>query len=147
MFTRVLPRSVICFLCCILAFEPYVVYNQIKLAVTGQSSDSEDLPAMDSSSNCTPVKRLSLPKPQKLPRSPARISPHIKDGEKEKQREKHPNSSPRTYKWSFQLSKGLPECPNVHYGVGSVLRCQFEVILGTINTLCSHSKSVVITCM
>lgn len=71
----------------------------------GQSSDSEDLPAMDSSSNCTPVKRLSLPKPQKLPRSPARISPHIKDGEKEKHREKHPNSSPRTYKWSFQLNE------------------------------------------
>lgn len=60
---------------------------------------------MDSSSNCTPVKRLSLPKPQKLPRSPARISPHIKDGEKEKHREKHPNSSPRTYKWSFQLNE------------------------------------------
>ncbi|XP_052041657.1 AT-rich interactive domain-containing protein 4A [Apodemus sylvaticus] len=71
----------------------------------GQSSDSEDLPAMDCSSNCTPVKRLSLPKPQKLPRSPARISPHIKDGEKEKHREKHPNSSPRTYKWSFQLNE------------------------------------------
>ncbi|EDL36561.1 mCG115181, partial [Mus musculus] len=71
----------------------------------GQSSDSEDLPAMDSSSNCTPVKRLSLPKPQKLPRSPARTSPHIKDAEKEKHREKHPNSSPRTYKWSFQLNE------------------------------------------
>ncbi|XP_055451304.1 AT-rich interactive domain-containing protein 4A [Psammomys obesus] len=71
----------------------------------GQSSDSEDLPAIDSSSKCTPVKHLSLPKPQKLPRSPARISPHIKDGEKEKHREKHPNSSPRTYKWSFQLNE------------------------------------------
>ncbi|CAH6840494.1 Arid4a [Phodopus roborovskii] len=71
----------------------------------GQSSDSEDLPAIDSSSKCTPVKHLSLSKPQKLARSPARISPHIKDGEKEKHREKHPNSSPRTYKWSFQLNE------------------------------------------
>ncbi|XP_057638327.1 AT-rich interactive domain-containing protein 4A [Chionomys nivalis] len=71
----------------------------------GQSSDSEDLPTIDSSSKCTPVKHLSLSKPQKLARSPARISPHIKDGEKEKHREKHPNSSPRTYKWSFQLNE------------------------------------------
>ncbi|XP_066129793.1 AT-rich interactive domain-containing protein 4A isoform X1 [Saccopteryx bilineata] len=71
----------------------------------GQSSDSEDLPALDNSSKCTPVKHLSVSKPQKLPRSPARISPHIKDGEKDKHREKHPNSSPRTYKWSFQLNE------------------------------------------
>lgn len=63
---------------------------------TGQSSDSEDLPALDNSSKCTPVKHLSASKPQKLARSPARISPHIKDGEKDKHREKHPNSSPRT---------------------------------------------------
>lgn len=72
---------------------------------TGQSSDSEDLPALDNSSKCTPVKHLSASKPQKLARSPARISPHIKDGEKDKHREKHPNSSPRTYKWSFQLNE------------------------------------------
>ncbi|XP_020040715.1 AT-rich interactive domain-containing protein 4A isoform X2 [Castor canadensis] len=72
---------------------------------TGQSSDSEDLPAIENSSKCTPVKHLSVSKPQKLTRSPARISPHIKDGEKEKHREKHPNSSPRTYKWSFQLNE------------------------------------------
>ncbi|KAM4853402.1 AT-rich interactive domain-containing protein 4A [Thomomys bottae] len=71
----------------------------------GQSSDSEDLPAVDSSNKCTPMKHLTGPKPQKLARSPARISPHIKDGEKEKHREKHPNSSPRTYKWSFQLNE------------------------------------------
>uniref|UniRef100_A0A8C6R874 AT-rich interaction domain 4A n=1 Tax=Nannospalax galili TaxID=1026970 RepID=A0A8C6R874_NANGA len=71
----------------------------------GQSSDSDDLPAIDSSNKCTPVKHLSIAKPQKLARSPARISPHIKDGEKEKHREKHPNSSPRTYKWSFQLNE------------------------------------------
>ncbi|XP_007650377.2 AT-rich interactive domain-containing protein 4A isoform X1 [Cricetulus griseus] len=76
-----------------------------KNGTTGQSSDSEDLPAMDSSSKCTPVKHLSLSKPQKLARSPARTSPHIKDGEKEKHREKHPNSSPRTYKWSLQLNE------------------------------------------
>ncbi|XP_023557441.1 AT-rich interactive domain-containing protein 4A [Octodon degus] len=71
----------------------------------GQSSDSEDLPAVDSSNKCTPVKHLNTSKPPKLARSPARISPHIKDGEKEKQRERHPNSSPRTYKWSLQLSE------------------------------------------
>uniref|UniRef100_A0A452QVB0 AT-rich interaction domain 4A n=1 Tax=Ursus americanus TaxID=9643 RepID=A0A452QVB0_URSAM len=72
---------------------------------TGQSSDSEDLPVLDNSNKCTPVKHLSVSKPQKLARSPARISPHIKDGEKDKHREKHPNSSPRTYKWSFQLNE------------------------------------------
>uniref|UniRef100_A0A2K5PLS0 AT-rich interactive domain-containing protein 4A n=1 Tax=Cebus imitator TaxID=2715852 RepID=A0A2K5PLS0_CEBIM len=72
---------------------------------TGQSSDSEDLPVLDNSSKCTPVKHLNVSKPQKLARSPARISPHIKDGEKDKHREKHPNSSPRTYKWSFQLNE------------------------------------------
>ncbi|XP_054572001.1 AT-rich interactive domain-containing protein 4A isoform X4 [Eptesicus fuscus] len=72
---------------------------------TGQSSDSEDLPVLDNSSKCTPVKHLGVSKPQKLARSPARISPHIKDGEKDKHREKHLNSSPRTYKWSFQLNE------------------------------------------
>ncbi|XP_007519340.1 AT-rich interactive domain-containing protein 4A [Erinaceus europaeus] len=72
---------------------------------TGQSSDSEDLPVLDNSSKCTPVKHLSVSKPQKLTRSPARISPHIKEGEKDKHREKHLNSSPRTYKWSFQLNE------------------------------------------
>jgi AT-rich interactive domain-containing protein 4A len=94
-----------------------MVYSWRGLTVTGQSSDSEDLPAMDSSSNCTPVKRLTLPKSQKLPRSPARTSPHIKDAEKEKHREKHPNSSPRTYKWSFQLSKGLPDSLSISWEV------------------------------
>ncbi|XP_067410972.1 AT-rich interactive domain-containing protein 4A isoform X2 [Emydura macquarii macquarii] len=74
---------------------------------TGQSSDSEDLPVLDSSSKCTPVKHINVSKPQKLVRSPARvISPHIKDGEKDKQREKHHHSaSPRVYKWSFQLNE------------------------------------------
>uniref|UniRef100_A0A2K5PLS7 AT-rich interactive domain-containing protein 4A n=1 Tax=Cebus imitator TaxID=2715852 RepID=A0A2K5PLS7_CEBIM len=77
---------------------------------TGQSSDSEDLPVLDNSSKCTPVKHLNVSKPQKLARSPARISPHIKDGEKDKHREKHPNSSPRTYKWSFQLKNLIDIC-------------------------------------
>ncbi|XP_061853585.1 AT-rich interactive domain-containing protein 4A isoform X2 [Colius striatus] len=75
---------------------------------TGQSSDSEDLPVLDSSSKCTPVKPINASKPQKISRSPARvISPHIKDGEKDKHREKHhhQNASPRVYKWSFQLNE------------------------------------------
>ncbi|NXG46787.1 ARI4A protein, partial [Psilopogon haemacephalus] len=75
---------------------------------TGQSSDSEDLPVVDSSSKCTPVKQLNASKPQKISRSPARvISPHIKDGEKDKHKEKHhhQNASPRVYKWSFQLNE------------------------------------------
>ncbi|XP_009993401.1 PREDICTED: AT-rich interactive domain-containing protein 4A [Chaetura pelagica] len=75
---------------------------------TGQSSDSEDLPVLDNSSKCTPVKHINASKPQKISRSPARvISPHIKDGEKDKHREKHhhQNASPRVYKWSFQLNE------------------------------------------
>ncbi|XP_077180092.1 AT-rich interactive domain-containing protein 4A [Paroedura picta] len=74
---------------------------------TGQSSDSEDLPALDPSSKCTPVKHMGMSKPQKLTRSPARmLSPNIKDGEKDKQREKnHQNVSSRVYKWSFQLNE------------------------------------------
>ncbi|XP_030338941.1 AT-rich interactive domain-containing protein 4A isoform X4 [Strigops habroptila] len=75
---------------------------------TGQSSDSEDLSVLDSSSKCTPVKHINASKPQKISRSPARvISPHIKDGEKDKHREKHhhQNASPRVYKWSFQLNE------------------------------------------
>ncbi|NXF10708.1 ARI4A protein, partial [Smithornis capensis] len=75
---------------------------------TGQSSDSEDLPVLDSSSKCTPVKHINASKAQKISRSPARVvSPHIKDGEKDKHREKHhhQNTSPRVYKWSFQLNE------------------------------------------
>ncbi|NXJ67946.1 ARI4A protein, partial [Rostratula benghalensis] len=75
---------------------------------TGQSSDSEDLPVLDSSSKGTPVKHINVSKQQKISRSPARmISPHIKDGEKDKHREKHhhQNASPRLYKWSFQLNE------------------------------------------
>ncbi|NXN94163.1 ARI4A protein, partial [Rhinopomastus cyanomelas] len=75
---------------------------------TGQSSDSEDLPVLDGASKCTPVKHINTSKPQKISRSPARVvSPHIKDGEKDKHREKHhhQNASPRVYKWSFQLNE------------------------------------------
>ncbi|XP_072485421.1 AT-rich interactive domain-containing protein 4A isoform X2 [Notamacropus eugenii] len=73
---------------------------------TGQSSDSEDLPVPDSTNKCTPVKHIHVAKPPKLARSPARMmSPHIKDGDKDKHRDKHQNSSPRAYKWSFQLNE------------------------------------------
>ncbi|XP_074092004.1 AT-rich interactive domain-containing protein 4A isoform X1 [Macrotis lagotis] len=72
----------------------------------GQSSDSEDLPVPDNTSKCTPVKHIHVAKPPKLARSPARMmSPHIKDGDKDKHRDKHQNSSPRAYKWSFQLNE------------------------------------------
>ncbi|XP_053553290.1 AT-rich interactive domain-containing protein 4A [Bombina bombina] len=72
----------------------------------GQSSDSEDLPVLDTSAKCSPVKHTNVPKQQKIARSPARItSPHCKDGEKEKNREKHQHSSPRAYKWTLQLSE------------------------------------------
>lgn len=92
------------------SFKTLIIFMKFKyISLTaGQSSDSEDLPVLDSSSKCTPVKHLNSSKPQKISRSPARvISPHIKDGEKDKHREKHhhQNSSPRVYKWSFQLSK------------------------------------------
>ncbi|KAG9481307.1 hypothetical protein GDO78_010510 [Eleutherodactylus coqui] len=71
----------------------------------GQSSDSEDLSAVDSASKCSPVKHVNVPKPQKVMRSPARVtSPHTKDLEKDKHREKHQHSS-RTYKWTLQLSE------------------------------------------
>ncbi|XP_040267214.1 AT-rich interactive domain-containing protein 4A isoform X2 [Bufo bufo] len=71
----------------------------------GQSSDSEDLSAVDSASKCSPGKHVNVPKPQKIMRSPARItSPHTKDIEKDKHREKHQHSS-RTYKWTLQLSE------------------------------------------
>ncbi|KAM9003139.1 LOW QUALITY PROTEIN: AT-rich interactive domain-containing protein 4A-like [Sarcophilus harrisii] len=63
----------------------------------GQSSD---LPVPASTSKCTPVE------PPKLAPSPARMmSPPIKDGDKDEYQDKHQNSSPRTYKWSFQLNE------------------------------------------
>ncbi|XP_069807328.1 AT-rich interactive domain-containing protein 4A [Dendropsophus ebraccatus] len=71
----------------------------------GQSSDSEDLSAVDSASKCSPAKHVNVPKPQKIMRSPARVtSPHTKDMDKDKHREKHQHSS-RTYKWTLQLSE------------------------------------------
>uniref|UniRef100_A0A671LG51 AT rich interactive domain 4A (RBP1-like) n=1 Tax=Sinocyclocheilus anshuiensis TaxID=1608454 RepID=A0A671LG51_9TELE len=71
----------------------------------GHSSDSEDLSAMDSSNKLTPVKHSSLPKSQKLSRSPGLVSPNIKDMEKDKHKEKQSIPSPRTYKWSCQLTE------------------------------------------
>ncbi|KAK7152684.1 hypothetical protein R3I93_010794 [Phoxinus phoxinus] len=71
----------------------------------GHSSDSEDLPAMDSSNKLTPVKHSSLPKSQKLSRSPGMVSPNSKDMEKDKHKEKQSISSPRTHKWSCQLTE------------------------------------------
>ncbi|XP_067224160.1 AT-rich interactive domain-containing protein 4A [Chanodichthys erythropterus] len=71
----------------------------------GHSSDSEDLSAMDSSNKLTPVKHSSLPKSQKLSRSPCLVSPNSKDMEKDKHKEKQSIPSPRTYKWSCQLTE------------------------------------------
>ncbi|KAG1973199.1 AT-rich interactive domain-containing protein 4A [Pimephales promelas] len=71
----------------------------------GHSSDSEDLPAMDSSNKLTPVKHSSLPKSQKLSRSPGMVSPNSKDMEKDKHKEKQSIPSPRTHKWSCQLTE------------------------------------------
>lgn len=70
----------------------------------GLSSDSEDPSAMDSSNKLTPVKHSSLPKSQKLSRSPALVSPNSKDMEKDKHKEKPSVPSPRAYKWSCQLT-------------------------------------------
>lgn len=66
----------------------------------GHSSDSEDLSAMDTS-----VKHSSLAKAHKLSRSPGHASPSSKDMEKDKHKDKQSFPSPRTYKWTFQLSK------------------------------------------
>uniref|UniRef100_A0A672SE86 ARID domain-containing protein n=1 Tax=Sinocyclocheilus grahami TaxID=75366 RepID=A0A672SE86_SINGR len=71
----------------------------------GHSSDSEDLPAMDSSNKLTPVKHSSLSKSHKLSRSPGLASPNSKDMEKDKHKEKQSVPSPRTYKWSCQLTE------------------------------------------
>uniref|UniRef100_A0A673MDQ7 AT-rich interactive domain-containing protein 4A-like n=1 Tax=Sinocyclocheilus rhinocerous TaxID=307959 RepID=A0A673MDQ7_9TELE len=71
----------------------------------GHSSDSEDLSAMDSSNKLTPVKHSSLSKSQKLSRSPGLASPNSKDMEKDKHKEKQSVPSPRTYKWSCQLTE------------------------------------------
>ncbi|KAF7704489.1 AT-rich interactive domain-containing protein 4A isoform X1 [Silurus meridionalis] len=71
----------------------------------GHSSDSEDLPAMDTSNKLTPVKHSSLAKAHKLSRSPGHASPSSKDMEKDKHKEKQSFPSPRTYKWTFQLNE------------------------------------------
>lgn len=112
------------------------VYQQIikESDFSGQSSDSEDLSALDSSSKCTAVKHANVPKPQKITRSPARISsPHIKDIEKDKHREKHQHSSPRTYKWTFQISKSSIEFNKYHSKAYSK-RFVFCVDTGKLNT-------------
>ncbi|XP_067895329.1 AT-rich interactive domain-containing protein 4A isoform X2 [Heterodontus francisci] len=70
---------------------------------TGNSSDSEDLAVTDNSNKCTPVK--SSNKSQKHGRSPSRVtSPNGKDGDKDKEKDGNDGTSPRTYKWSFQLT-------------------------------------------
>ncbi|XP_039597024.1 AT-rich interactive domain-containing protein 4A isoform X1 [Polypterus senegalus] len=80
----------------------------------GHSSDSEDLPASESFNKCTPAKHSNIAKAPKLTRSPAQvISPHSKDGDKEKHKEKTPaHSCPKTYKWTFQLI-GAAELDNM----------------------------------
>ncbi|XP_078262745.1 AT-rich interactive domain-containing protein 4A isoform X1 [Rhinoraja longicauda] len=70
---------------------------------TGNSSDSEDLPVSDNSNKCTPVKTSN--KSPKLGRSPSTLtSPNSKDGDKDKEKDGLDGTSPRTYKWSFQLA-------------------------------------------
>ncbi|KAJ8288560.1 hypothetical protein COCON_G00012190 [Conger conger] len=65
----------------------------------GHSSDSEDLLVMDTSSKLSPVKHSVPSKAQKLARSPAG------EGDKDKHRDKPAFPSPRTYKWTFQLTE------------------------------------------
>ncbi|XP_072545468.1 AT-rich interactive domain-containing protein 4A [Salminus brasiliensis] len=71
----------------------------------GHSSDSEDLPAIDTPNKLTPVKHSSLAKAQKLSRSPGLSSPSSKDMEKDKHKDKHAFPSARAYKWTFQLTE------------------------------------------
>ncbi|XP_043553691.1 AT-rich interactive domain-containing protein 4A isoform X2 [Chiloscyllium plagiosum] len=78
------------------------VSNKTEKNGTGNSSDSEDLAVTENSNKCTPVK--SSNKSQKLGRSPSRTSPNGKDGDKDKEKDATDGASPRTYKWSFQLT-------------------------------------------
>uniref|UniRef100_A0A8B9KZX4 AT rich interactive domain 4A (RBP1-like) n=1 Tax=Astyanax mexicanus TaxID=7994 RepID=A0A8B9KZX4_ASTMX len=71
----------------------------------GHSSDSEDLPAMDTSNKLTPVKHSSLAKAQKHSRSPGLVSPSSKEMEKDKHKDKHGFHAARAYKWTFQLNE------------------------------------------
>ncbi|XP_041704021.2 AT-rich interactive domain-containing protein 4A [Coregonus clupeaformis] len=67
---------------------------------TGNSSDSEDLAVMDTSSKLTPVKHSMSKGSQKL------VSPNSKELEKYKHKDKQSSfPSPRTYKWTFQLNE------------------------------------------
>uniref|UniRef100_A0A8C9TCB2 AT-rich interactive domain-containing protein 4A n=1 Tax=Scleropages formosus TaxID=113540 RepID=A0A8C9TCB2_SCLFO len=67
-------------------------------SVVLQDRDGKDRGRSPPGSSC-------MSKMQKLPRSPALGSSHSKDGDKDKHRDKHAFLSPRTYKWTFQLSK------------------------------------------
>uniref|UniRef100_A0A674F5C7 AT-rich interactive domain-containing protein 4A n=1 Tax=Salmo trutta TaxID=8032 RepID=A0A674F5C7_SALTR len=68
----------------------------------GHSSDSEDLAVMDTSSKLTPVKHSMSKGSQKL------VSPNSKELEKYKHKDKQSSfPSPRTYKWTFQLTDEL----------------------------------------
>uniref|UniRef100_A0A8C7F6M3 AT-rich interactive domain 4A n=1 Tax=Oncorhynchus kisutch TaxID=8019 RepID=A0A8C7F6M3_ONCKI len=68
----------------------------------GHSSDSEDLAVMDTSSKLTPVKHSMSKGTQKL------VSPNSKELEKYKHKDKQSSfPSPRTYKWTFQLTDEL----------------------------------------
>ncbi|XP_028981200.2 AT-rich interactive domain-containing protein 4A isoform X2 [Esox lucius] len=72
----------------------------------GHSSDSEDLAVMDSSNKLTPVKQSMSKGSQKLSRSPGVVSPHSKELEKDKHKDKQSSfPSPRTYKWTLQLNE------------------------------------------
>ncbi|KAM6973585.1 AT-rich interactive domain-containing protein 4A [Aplochiton taeniatus] len=69
----------------------------------GHSSDSEDLSVMDTPNKLSPVKH-PVSKGHKLARSPGHglASPHSKDHDKEKHKDKQGFPSPqRTYKWTF----------------------------------------------
>lgn len=86
----------------VLGFGQYLMLLRFS---SGHSSDSEDLSTMDTSNKLTPVKHSSLAKAHKLSRSPGHASPSSKDMEKDKHKDKQSFPSPRTYKWTFQLSK------------------------------------------
>ncbi|XP_063803362.1 AT-rich interactive domain-containing protein 4A-like [Pseudophryne corroboree] len=74
--------------------------------VIGQSSDRENLSALDTPSKCAPGKHIRVPKPQEMMRSPTTVtSPHIKQVRRDKHRKKHQHSTPRVYKWTLQLNE------------------------------------------
>ncbi|XP_063803366.1 AT-rich interactive domain-containing protein 4A-like [Pseudophryne corroboree] len=72
----------------------------------GQSSNRENLSALDTPSKCAPGKHIHVPKPQEMMRSPTTVtSPHIKQVRRDKHRKKHQHSTPRVYKWTLQLNE------------------------------------------